>query len=144
MAEDADNLARFVKAQDCVIEDALDELRAGQKRSHWRWFVFPQLRGLGASPTAQFYGLSSFDEVRAYLAEPILGERLRRCVEAVLSVQGRTLNDIFGSPDDLKFRSSMTLFEAATDGAEPIFSQALDVFCDGKRDERTIALLRGR
>ena len=143
MADDAYDLARFIKAQDGVIEQALDELRSGRKSSHWMWFVFPQLRGLGASPTAQFYGLASLEEALAYLAEPTLGERLRRCVEAALSVREGTLHEIFGSPDDLKFRSSMTLFEAAADGAEPLFSRALDMLCDSERDKRTIALLRG-
>ena len=99
MADDLYDLARFAKAQDSAIEQALSELRAGRKTSHWMWFVFPQLRGLGSSPTAQFYGLSSLGEARAYLAEPMLGERLRRCVEATLSVRGRTLRQIFGSPD---------------------------------------------
>ena len=142
MAEDAYDLARFVTAQDPVFEQALSELQAGRKTSHWMWFVFPQLRGLGSSPTAQFYGLASLDEARAYLGEPTLGARLRRCVDAVLTVPGRTLHDIFGSPDDMKFRSSMTLFEAAADGAEPLFPQALDRLCDGERDARTMALLR--
>lgn len=141
MADDPYNLSRFIEAQDSVIEQALSEVRAGRKTSHWMWFVFPQLRGLGASPTAQFYGLSSLGEARGYLAEPTLGERLRQCVGATLSVKGRTLHQIFGSPDDLKFGSSMTLFEAAADGAEPLFSRALDHLCDGKRDGRTIELL---
>ena len=144
MVDDPYDLARFTKAQSDVIEQALSELRAGRKTSHWMWFVFPQLTGLGASPTAQFYGLSSLGEARAYLAEPTLGERLRRCVEATLSVKGRTLRQIFGSPDDLKFGSSMTLFEAVADRAEPLFSQALDALCDGERDRRTIALLGER
>ena len=141
MADDAYDLDRFIKAQDGVIEQALGELRAGRKTSHWMWFVFPQLRGLGASSTAQFYGLASLGEAQAYLAEPTLGERLKRSVEAVLSVRGRTLHEILGSPDDLKFRSSMTLFETAANGAEPLFSQALAALCNGERDERTIALL---
>ena len=143
MVDDTYDLARFIKAQDRVIEDALGELRAGRKTSHWMWFVFPQLRGLGASPTAQFYGLASLGEARAFLVEPTLGQRLRCSVEAVLSVRGRTLHEIFGSPDDLKFRSSVTLFEAAASGAEPLFSQAIDILCAGERDARTIALLRG-
>lgn len=144
MVDDPYELARFIQAQDGVVERALNELREGRKNSHWMWFVFPQLRGLGASPTAQFYGLSSLGEARAYLAEPKLGERLRQCVEATLSVRGRTLHEIFGSPDDLKFRSSMTLFELAADGAEPLFSRALNALCDSERDSRTIAFLSER
>ena len=137
------NLARFVEAQAPVYETALAELRAGRKRSHWMWFVFPQLAGLGMSATAKFYGIAGLGEARAYLAHPILGTRLLACTEAVLGIQGRSLNAIFGSPDDLKFRSSMTLFEAASDGLETGFSAAHDRFCGGERDRRTVELLSG-
>ncbi len=135
------DLQRFVTAQDQVFATVLDELRAAHKRSHWMWFVFPQLRDLGRSPTAQFYGIASIDEARAYLAHPILGPRLAQATEAVLAARGRTLHEIFGSPDDLKFRSSMTLFAqvAAEDG--DIYRRALDRYCDGQPDEATLKLL---
>src|SRR3954454_7616642 len=139
---DADpfDLERFVTAQAPVFAAAIDELKAGQKRSHWMWFIFPQMRGLGHSPTAQFYGISSLDEARAYLAHPVLGPRLMRCTEAVLAVEGRSLHAIFGSPDDLKFCSSMTLFALAAGGDESVFRQALARYCGGRMDERTVAL----
>ncbi|CAO3425721.1 DUF1810 domain-containing protein [Azospirillum endophyticum] len=135
------DLQRFVKAQAPVFATVLAELRDGRKRSHWMWFVFPQLRDLGRSPTAQFYGIASLDEARAYLAHPQLGPRLAQATEAVLAVRERTLHDIFGSPDDLKFRSSMTLFaQAAAEGGDP-YRRALDRYCDGRPDEATLKLL---
>ncbi|WP_373505734.1 DUF1810 domain-containing protein [Aestuariivirga sp.] len=134
------DLDRFLKAQESVFETALVELHAGAKQSHRMWFVFPQLRGLGRSSLAQRYGISGLEEARAYLAHPILGLRLRRCVEAVLGVPDRSLRQIFGSPDDIKFRSSMTLF-ALADGGEPLFQEALDCYCDGIMDPRTVELL---
>jgi len=133
-------LERFVTAQAPVFTTALEELKAGRKRSHWMWFVFPQLRGLGHSSMAEFYGLSSLDEARAYLAHPVLGPRLILCTETVLAVEGQSLYAIFGSPDDLKFCSSMTLFALAAGESESAFRQALDRYCDGVRDERTVAL----
>jgi uncharacterized protein (DUF1810 family) len=134
------DLDRFLTAQEPIFEMVLDELHAGAKRSHWMWFVFPQLRELGRSPLAMRYGISGLEEARAYLAHPILGERLRWCVEAVLGVPDRSLRQIFGSPDDVKFRSSMTLF-ALADGSERLFQEALDCFCGGVMDPKTIALL---
>jgi len=124
---DADlfDLERFVTAQAPVFTAAVDELKAGRKRSHWMWFVFPQLRGLGHSSMAQFYGISSLDEARAYLAHPVLGPRLNLGTEAVLAVEGRSLHAIFGSPDDLKFCSSMTLFTLAAGAGESAFRRAL-------------------
>ena len=104
------------------------------------WFIFPQLRGLGHSSTAQFYGISSLGEARAYLAHPVLGPRLIRCTETVLAVGGRSLHAIFGSPDDLKFCSSMTLFALAAGESESVFRQALVRYCSGRKDERTVAL----
>lgn len=142
MAEDDPfELARFVEAQDPVFDTVLAELRAGRKKTHWMWFVFPQLRALGRSPTANFYGISSLDEARAYLAHPVLSERLVLATRAVLGLQARSAHDIFGSPDDLKFRSSMTLFNEAVgaDGAE--FRQALARYFEGNADDRTIRLL---
>ena len=120
------------------------ELKAGHKRSHWMWFIFPQLRGLGHSSMAQFYGITSLDEARAYLAHPLLGPRLTVCTETLLSVQGRSLREILGTPDDLKLRSSMTLFSVAAERDGGLFWRVLDVFCEGQPDERTMALLAGR
>ncbi len=108
--DDRFDLERFVKAQAPVFETVLGELRAGRKRTHWMWFIFPQLRGLGHSPTAQFYGISSVDEARAYLAHGVLGSRLDQCTRIVLTSEAPSLHALFGSPDDLKFRSCMTLF----------------------------------
>ncbi|MFL5332045.1 MAG: DUF1810 domain-containing protein [Geminicoccaceae bacterium] len=141
-AEDFD-LERFVTAQAPVFATALAELQAGQKRSHWMWFVFPQLRGLGHSAMAQHYGIGSLAEARAYLAHPLLGPRLIDGTRAVLAIEGRSLRTIFGSPDDRKFCSSMTLFSLAAEEGECPFRQALDQFCDGRADERTLALLDG-
>jgi uncharacterized protein (DUF1810 family) len=141
MAGDPFDLERFVTAQAPVYVAVLAELAAGHKRSHWMWFVFPQLRGLGMSSTAEFYGIASLAEAEAYLAHPLLGPRLVACTRAVLRHRDRSLREIFGSPDDLKFRSSMTLFAHA--GGDPLFRQALDAFCDGREDERTLALLSG-
>ncbi|GLK79201.1 DUF1810 domain-containing protein [Methylopila turkensis] len=133
------DLDRFVAAQEPVFAQALAELKAGEKRSHWIWFVFPQLKGLGASPTAAFYGVASLGEARAYLAHPVLGARLDEAVTAVLRWEGRPLRRIFGTPDDLKFRSSMTLFAAAADGGP--YASAIARMCGGEPDPRTLALL---
>src|SRR5215203_2448108 len=140
---DADpfDLERFVTAQVPVFSAVLDELKAGRKRrSHWLWFIFPHLRGLGRSPTAEFYGLGSLDEARAYLAHPLLGPRLILCTETVLAVEGRSLHAIFGSPDDLKLCSSMTLFALAAGEGESAFRRALNRYCGSRLDERTVAL----
>jgi uncharacterized protein (DUF1810 family) len=134
------DLDRFVAAQKGVFDRALAELRAGEKRSHWMWFVFPQIAGLGASPMAQRYAIGSLDEARAYLAHPVLGERLRTCTAAVNAVAGRSAHAIFGSPDDLKFRSSLTLFARAAP-EEPLFPAALARYFDGIADPRTLAKL---
>lgn len=133
-------LRRFVDAQAPVIAAALSELRAGRKRSHWMWFVFPQLRGLGQSAMAQRYGIVSLDEARAYLAHGVLAARLVDCTGAVLGADGRSLNAIFGSPDDMKFGSSMTLFARAA-GAGSVFHEALEHHCQGQEDPRSVALL---
>ncbi len=135
------DLERFVKAQEPVFDTALAELRAGRKQSHWMWFVFPQLRGLGRSPMAQHYGINSLAEAVAYLEHPVLGARLRTCVEAVLTLQGRSLRQIFGTPDDLKFRSSMTLFALAS-GEGSVFEQALNRYCKGVMDQMTVDLVK--
>ena len=135
------DLERFVDAQNGVYETVRAELRAGRKASHWMWFVFPQLRGLGHSATASYYGIGSAAEALAYLAHPVLGARLRECVELVLAAEGGTAHAIFGSPDDLKFRSSMTLF-AAVAPAEPLFGRALAKFFAAEPDALTTARLR--
>ncbi|MGA5298730.1 DUF1810 domain-containing protein [Nucisporomicrobium flavum] len=132
-------LERFVQAQDTTYDRALAELRAGSKRSHWMWFVFPQIAGLGSSPTAQRYAIRDLAEARAYLAHPVLGRRLTECAEALLAVEGRTAEQILGYPDDLKLRSSMTLFaEAAGEERAGPFRQVLDRFYDGEPDPATL------
>src|SRR5678816_1631393 len=132
-------LERFVEAQAGVYEQACAELRAGEKRTHWMWFVFPQIRGLGSSPMAQRYAIASLDEARAYLAHPVLGPRLLACAEAALQVPDRTAHDIFGRPDDVKLRSSATLFERA--GGPDVFARLLDRFFAGERDAATLERL---
>jgi uncharacterized protein (DUF1810 family) len=135
------DLERFVVAQEPIYGQALSELREGRKRSHWMWFIFPQLAGLGRSPTARHFAIKSRDEARRYLAHPVLGARLRACTQALLAVPDRSISDILGFPDDLKFRSSMTLF-AELAGSGSIFEQALERFCGGEPDDRTLSLLR--
>ena len=135
-----DPLQRFVDAQAPVFDDVCDELAAGRKTTHWIWFIFPQLRELGRSATARFYGITSRDEALAYWQHPVLGPRLKQCAELVLNVGGRTAHDILGTPDDLKLRSCMTLF-AAVAGDEPVFTRVLERFYGGRPDERTLALL---
>lgn len=141
MNDDTYNLERFVTAQEPVFDIVLAELKESNKRSHWMWFVFPQLRGLGRSPAAQFYGIASVDEARAYLQHDVLGSRLTLCTQTVVNSQAQSLIEIFGSPDDIKFRSSMTLFEAAAP-KEDVFRRALDSLCAGKRDEQTLNLIK--
>jgi uncharacterized protein (DUF1810 family) len=135
-------LERFVAAQEGVYERALAELRAGEKRSHWMWFIFPQVAGLGSSPMAQRYAIGSLDEAKAYLAHPVLGDRLRACTAAVNGVTAPSAHAIFGSPDDVKFRSSMTLFTRAAP-EEPLFAEALARYFDGQPDPLTLAKLGG-
>ncbi|MEO8112811.1 MAG: DUF1810 domain-containing protein [Phenylobacterium sp.] len=139
-ADDPYNLARFQEAQAGTAEPALAELWRGRKTGHWMWFIFPQLEGLGASHMARRYALASLEEARAYLRHPVLGPRLIAFTQAANRHAGRSAREIFGSPDDLKFRSSMTLFAAAAPG-EPLFVRALDIFFGGKADPLTIARL---
>ena len=134
------HLDRFVDAQNRVYSDVCAELAAGEKTSHWMWFVFPQIRGLGTSSTALRYAIASAEEASAYWLHPVLGPRLRHCAELVLAVRGRTAFQIFGTPDDLKFRSSMTLFAHAVPD-EPLFRRALTRYFAGRDDARTVALL---
>ncbi|MBO9549618.1 DUF1810 domain-containing protein [Pseudomonas sp.] len=135
-------LERFVEAQDRVYDQVLQELQAGRKRSHWMWFVFPQLDGLGHSIMAERYALSGLDEARAYLAHPVLGPRLEACVTALVQHSDKSAREILGSPDDLKLRSCLTLFgQAAPD--HPLFPLGLVQFYGGEPDLRTLALLKG-
>lgn len=144
MAEpDPHGLSRFLEAQEHVYATALAELRAGRKESHWMWFVFPQMRGLGHSPTALHYGITGRPEAEAYLGHPVLCPRLRDCTAALLPHAGQPIRRLLGSPDDLKFRSCMTLFaEAGGPEGGTLFRKALDIFCEGRADERTLTLLR--
>lgn len=139
-ASDPYNLQRFVDAQRDCYERVCQELSEGYKQSHWMWFIFPQLKGLGHSPMANLYGISSLQEADAYLKHPVLGPRLRHCTDLVLRTEGRSVEDIFGDPDDLKFRSCMTLF-ANTIGDTAIFKDALHKFFAGNPDPLTLARL---
>ena len=135
------SLERYVKAQAPIYARALAELRAGRKQSHWMWFIFPQITGLGRSAMSHTYAIQSLDEAREYLAHPVLGARLRECCEAVLAVEGKSAHQIFGSPDDLKFRSSLTLFaQAAPD--ERLFRNLLQRYYVGEADQLTLQKLR--
>ena len=137
----AQGVARFLEAQNRVYAEVRDELAAGKKTSHWMWFIFPQLKELGRSQIAKYYGIESRDEALAYWRHPVLGKRLKECTELVMAVRGKTAHDIFGSPDDLKFKSCMTLFgQVACD--EQVFSRALERFFAGKPDDATLELLK--
>jgi uncharacterized protein (DUF1810 family) len=134
------HLQRFVDAQDGVYATALAEIQSGAKQTHWMWFIFPQLAGLGLSPTAQYYAIGSLDEARAYLRHPLLGARLRECLEAILPWKGRySAERIFGPVDARKLKSSLTLFDQAEPGG--LFAAGLAAFFDRQGDERTLALL---
>src|ERR1035437_1457070 len=134
------NLQRFVDAQARVFDQVLAELREGRKRSHWMWFIFPQIAGLGSSDMARLFAISGRKEASAYLQHPILGPRLKQCVELVNQVSGRTIDQIFGYPDDLKFHSSVTLFASVAPGEE-VFRVSLEKYFSGERDSATLALL---
>jgi uncharacterized protein (DUF1810 family) len=134
------DLERFVQAQAPVYASVLEELHAGQKRGHWMWFIFPQFTGLGSSPTSVYYAIKSLAEARQYLAHPVLGPRLLECSRLVLEVQRRSANQIFGSPDDMKLRSCMTLFVQAAPG-EPLFNRVLEKYYHGKPDPRSLELI---
>ena len=140
MMSNENELQRFVEAQEPRIADAMAELRAGRKRTHWMWFVFPQLRGLGHSQMAWHFGIASRDEAVAYVAHPLLGPRLRDCVELVLAVRGRTAHEIFSSPDDLKLCSCLTLFGEVA-GGDSVFDRALRQYYRGQPDPATLDLL---
>ncbi|WP_315923532.1 DUF1810 domain-containing protein [Mesorhizobium sp. SP-1A] len=140
MPADPFDLERFVEAQDAVVDKVLAELRQGRKTSHWMWFVFPQIAGLGMSAMSQRYAISSLGEARAYLDHPVLGSRLRDCVGILLGVTGGSAHDIFGSPDDRKLHSSLTLFQQAAPD-EPLFRQALERYFGGEPDRATLERL---
>ncbi|MCW6512108.1 DUF1810 domain-containing protein [Lichenifustis flavocetrariae] len=140
--DDPYHLNRFVSAQDPVYDRVRTELQAGRKTSHWMWFVFPQIAGLGHSPMAQRYAIGSLAEAKAFLQHPLLGPRLETCTGLVNHIVGRSARSIFGTPDDLKFRSSMTLFAEVADKSA-LFSEALTRFYDGKPDPATLARLAG-
>ena len=131
------NLNRFIEAQGPVYARVCSELRAGRKTSHWMWFVFPQIKGLGFSPVAMKFAITSLDEARAYLDHPVLGPRLLECTRLVCAVKGKTIHEIFGSPDDMKFRSCMTLFSRTADGPG-VFEEALNRFFGGEPDALTL------
>ena len=134
------NLQRFIDAQERDYRAALAEIRAGRKRSHWMWYVFPQFHGLGFSPTTVHFSIKSADEARAYLEHPVLGSRLRECADALLALDGCSAHQVFGSPDDLKLKSSMTLFARVSPGGS-VFEQVIDRYYDGQQDRMTIELL---
>ena len=135
------NLQRFIEAQAGVHERVCAELRAGRKRSHWMWFVFPQIRALGSSEMAMMYAISGREEARAYLDHAVLGTRLRECAGIVVGLDGRSVEEIFGYPDDLKFHSSMTLFAEVGGSSESMFQEALEKYFGGKTDKATLARL---
>jgi uncharacterized protein (DUF1810 family) len=140
------DLVRFASVQDAVYPQVIEELTNGCKRTHWMWFIFSQLTGLGRSATAQSYAIRDLDQAKRYLADPILGARLRQAVRLMMSHKSKSALEILGSPDDLKFQSCLTLFrEAASDNSDRIlFTEALDQFCDGRPDARTLEFLAGR
>ena len=141
-SDDPHDLQRFVEAQEPVIDEVKGELRSGRKRTHWMWYVFPQMAGLGSSRLSRRYAIASRAEADAYLAHPVLGPRLHECTALVNGVEGRSATEIFGSPDDLKFRSSMTLFDAVADDPTP-FETALERYYGGDPDPKTLELLDG-
>ena len=138
--EDRFNLRRFLTAQETVIDTALAELKGGLKRSHWMWFMFPQIHGLGSSYNSRYYAIKSVEEATQFLQHPVIGKRLLECTEAVLAVEGRSASDIFGHPDDLKLKSSMTLFARVSEPGS-VFKRVLDKYFQGEQDERTLQLL---
>jgi uncharacterized protein (DUF1810 family) len=139
--DDPFNLNRFIRAQESVYENVLWELQNGRKQTHWMWFIFPQIEGLGYSPMSKLYSIKNIMEAREYLQHPILGARLLDCARIVLELKDRSAHEIFGSPDDLKLQSSMTLFTTLTDSGS-VFEQVLDNYYNGERDGKTLDLLK--
>ena len=134
------DLNRFLDAQERDFETALAEIKRGRKQSHWMWYVFPQIAGLGFSSTSKFYAIKNKDEAENYLAHPVLGKRLIKISNALMDIEGKTINQIFGSPDDMKLKSSMTLF-GVSENANPVFQKVLDKYFGGERDRRTLELI---
>ena len=134
------DLTRFLEAQNQLYDTALTEIKRGRKQTHWMWFIFPQLKGLGSSPTAQFYGMATIDQAAAYLAHPVLSARLVEITHALLDVQGKSATEIMGSPDDAKLHSCMTLFDAVA--PDSVFRSVIDRYFNGIPDARTMAMLR--
>jgi uncharacterized protein (DUF1810 family) len=139
MAEHKD-LVRFLEAQNHVYLKALEEIKNGQKRSHWMWYIFPQMKGLGASENARFFGIKSLDEATAYVQHPILGKHLIEITKALLTIEGKSASDIFGYPDDLKLHSSMTLF-SKVENADPVFNEVIKKYFNGVLDQGTLKIL---
>ena len=137
---DSIDLSRFTQEQERMYETALEEIKAGRKRSHWMWYIFPQIRGLGYSQTSRFYAIESLDEARAFLQDPYLAGNLQEICTALLGLESSNATEVFGRPDDLKLRSSMTLFSVAA-GRDSIFQKVLDKFFDGRPDHRTLRIL---
>lgn len=135
------DLNRFTSAQEGVYNSVLAELKSGRKRTHWIWFIFPQIEGLGHSSTSIYYAVKSIEEARRYLDHPVIGARLVECAEAVLAVEGRSVSDIFGYPDDMKLKSSMTLFASVREDPHSVFVRVLDKYFHGERDDRTLQIL---
>jgi uncharacterized protein (DUF1810 family) len=138
--DDPHNLSRFIEAQERDYNRALSEIAAGKKRSHWMWYIFPQVAGLGFTATSQHYAIKTLDEAKAYLAHPVLGPRLRECAQTVVDLEGRRAHDVFGSPDDLKLRSSATLF-ACVSPQGSVFHRLIEKYYGGAFDDRTLRLL---
>jgi len=138
--DDLFELSRFTSAQENIYDRVLSEIRSGQKRTHWMWYIFPQIDGLGHSTTSKHYAIKSIEEARQYLNHPVLGTRLLECAEAVFAIEGRSVSEIFGYPDDLKLRSSMTLFASVEDPGS-VFVRVLDKYFHGERDVRTLHIL---
>jgi uncharacterized protein (DUF1810 family) len=138
--DDTYDLNRFISAQHVVYSRVLEELKSGMKRTHWMWFIFPQIHGLGQSTTAVYYAIKSMEEAREYLRHPLLGSRLLECADTVLAIEGRSASEIFGYPDDLKLKSSMTLFASLADSSS-LFDRVLDKYFQGERDARTLLIL---
>jgi uncharacterized protein (DUF1810 family) len=134
------NLERFVTAQKSVYSTVIEELESGRKISHWMWFIFPQIEGLGRTQMAKLYAIKSLDEAKAYVSHPLLGKRLQECINLVLDIDGKSANAVFGYPDDLKFKSSMTLFLVAVPHID-LFQRAINKYYDGQRDQVTIQIL---
>jgi uncharacterized protein (DUF1810 family) len=139
MAEHKD-LVRFLEAQNHVYLKALDEIKSGQKRSHWMWYIFPQIKGLGSSENARYFGIKSLDEAAAYVQHPILGKHLIEITKALLTIEGKSASDIFGYPDDLKLHSSMTLF-SKVENADPVFNEVIKKYFNGGLDQGTLKIL---